>query len=133
MLQKMLRNTKNRRGFTLVEIIVVAVIVAILVVAATPIYLGYVSSSKVSEANSIGSSCANYLSAARISESSPVIITGFASIIASGSVLSYVTPLGDPVTYMVPLKATIATTGTIAAGGTVICTYDGKSGAVFSF
>ena len=51
MFHKMLKSSRNRQGFTLVEVIVVAVIVAILSAVAVPLYLGYINSAKVSTAN----------------------------------------------------------------------------------
>lgn len=44
-----LENPKNHKGFTLIELMAVVAIVSILVVLALPVYLDYVTRSKVSE------------------------------------------------------------------------------------
>ena len=53
---------KNQKGFTLVEVIVVAVIVAVLAAVAIPLYNGYIHDSRVNVANntagSVASACA---------------------------------------------------------------------------
>ena len=118
----------NKKGFTLVEVIVVAVIVAVLAAVAIPLYLGYITSSKANVANNTANACATYLAAARNSSSGTPTVTGFAASIAPGTVLSYTPTGGAAVTFTVPTLATLTTTGSLAAGGTVACTYDGTAG-----
>ncbi|MDR2578671.1 MAG: prepilin-type N-terminal cleavage/methylation domain-containing protein [Chitinispirillales bacterium] len=60
-MQKYLRNNK---GFTLVEVIVVAVIVLILAAVAIPLYNGYIKDSRVSVASSTAGTIASALGAA---------------------------------------------------------------------
>jgi type IV pilus assembly protein PilA len=49
---------KSQKGFTLVEVIVVAVIVAVLAAVAIPLYLNYISDSRMNAAtNAAGSIC----------------------------------------------------------------------------
>jgi len=47
------RGKENQRGFTLVEMMVVIIIVGILAAVAVPLYTGYVEKSKITEATSI--------------------------------------------------------------------------------
>ena len=49
---------KNKKGFTLVEVIVVAVIVLILAVVAIPLYQGYVNDSRQAAAENLGATVA---------------------------------------------------------------------------
>ena len=50
--------TKNRHGFTLTEVIVTSVIVAILAVVALPSYLGYMRSAQQSAVNNLSATAA---------------------------------------------------------------------------
>jgi len=52
----MFRTLKNKKGFTLVEILVVVIIVAILAAIAVPIYMRYVEKARSTEAQSAISS-----------------------------------------------------------------------------
>jgi type IV pilus assembly protein PilA len=51
---------KNSKGFTLVEVIVVAVIVAVLAAVAIPLYLNYVNSSRSNAAANTGGAVATF-------------------------------------------------------------------------
>ena len=55
----MKKTTKNKNGFTMIEIMVVVVIIAILAAFAVPIYIKYVESARASEAKSVISSISN--------------------------------------------------------------------------
>lgn len=57
------KNLKYARGFTLVEVIVVAVIVAVLATVAIPLYTNYVESSKKAIAENCAGSLASFISA----------------------------------------------------------------------
>jgi prepilin-type N-terminal cleavage/methylation domain-containing protein len=48
-----LMKRKNEKGFTLVEVIVVAVIVAVLAAVAIPLYMGYIRDSRIDVGNNI--------------------------------------------------------------------------------
>lgn len=50
---------KNQKGFTLVEVIVVAVIVAILAAVAIPLYMGYIRDSRINVGNNVGGTLAS--------------------------------------------------------------------------
>jgi len=55
---------KNQKGFTLVEVIVVAVIVAVLALVAVQLYQGYVTESRKNTAENLAASAASFLQAA---------------------------------------------------------------------
>ena len=55
----MKKTTKNKNGFTMIEIMVVVVIIAILAAFAVPIYIDYVKSARAAEAKSVMSSISN--------------------------------------------------------------------------
>lgn len=55
---------KNQKGFTLVEVIVVAVIVAILAAVAIPLYNGYIKQTKTDMCTNAAGAAASYASAA---------------------------------------------------------------------
>lgn len=54
---------KAQAGFTLVEVIVVAVIVAVLAGVSVPLYLGYVNSSRLNAASNAAGSAASFAGA----------------------------------------------------------------------
>ena len=56
---------KNQKGFTLIEVIVVAVIVAILAAVAIPIYNAYVNSSRQNVVNNTAGSLATFCATSR--------------------------------------------------------------------
>lgn len=45
---------RKEKGFTLVEVIVVAVIVAVLAAVAIPLYMGYIKDSRINVGNNVG-------------------------------------------------------------------------------
>jgi len=52
---------KNEKGFTLVEVIVVAVIVAVLALVSIQLYQGYVTEARKNTAENLAASAASYL------------------------------------------------------------------------
>lgn len=50
---------KDQKGFTLVEVIVVAVIVAVLAAVAIPLYMGYIRDSRINVGNNVGGTLAS--------------------------------------------------------------------------
>ena len=50
---------KDKKGFTLVEVIVVAVIVAVLAAVAIPLYMGYIRDSRIDVGNNVGGTLAS--------------------------------------------------------------------------
>lgn len=73
---KKIRNKKDEKGFTLVEVIVVAVIVAILAAVAVPLYQGYVDSSRENVVQNTAGSLASFCAASRNSGTIPDDIAG---------------------------------------------------------
>ncbi len=61
----MLKRVKRQDGFTLVEVIVVAVIVAVLAAVAIPLYNGYVRDSRKNVADNTAGTIASALAATR--------------------------------------------------------------------
>jgi prepilin-type N-terminal cleavage/methylation domain-containing protein len=55
----------NEKGFTLTEVIVVAIIVATLAAFAVPLYMGYLKDSRVSVGNNVGASLASAAGASK--------------------------------------------------------------------
>jgi prepilin-type N-terminal cleavage/methylation domain-containing protein len=53
----------KRKGFTLVEVIVVAVIVAVLAAVAIPLYIGYVADARVNQCENAAGSVASFCGA----------------------------------------------------------------------
>jgi len=54
---------EDRKGFTLVEVIVVAVIVAVLAAVAIPLYVSYVNDSRVNQCDNVAGSVAHFCGA----------------------------------------------------------------------
>ena len=51
---KLINNTlRNKKGFTLVELMIVVIIIGILTAVGVPLYLGYVKDSKVASAKAV--------------------------------------------------------------------------------
>lgn len=113
-----LKKINRQKGFTLVEVIVIAVIVAILAAVAIPIYLNYVKSSKTNQANNIGGATASFAGACA-STSGTFAFTN-SSATAAGSLTCTSTAVGTtsivlPLGFSVAGVATgAATTGTVA-------------------
>ena len=65
---------QKQRGFTLVEVIVVAVIVAAMAAVAVPLYLAYIDNSRLNAATNAAGSVASFLGACRNSSGAPDIL-----------------------------------------------------------
>lgn len=75
----------KKRGFTLVEVIVVAVIVAILAGVSVPLYLGYINNSRTNQATNAAGSAASFVNACNNGGNTPLAgpnIAGLAALAA---------------------------------------------------
>jgi prepilin-type N-terminal cleavage/methylation domain-containing protein len=61
----MMKYLRSNKGFTLVEVIVVAVIVLVLAAVAIPLYMGYINDSRKASAENIAGSIASSAGAAK--------------------------------------------------------------------
>jgi prepilin-type N-terminal cleavage/methylation domain-containing protein len=105
-----------KKGFTLVEVIVVAVIVAILAAVAIPIYQGYVNDSNKDQASNTAGSVASFCGAcaakggACAAAGTPIIVT--CPAVGTGT--------GSSATIQIPVGTTLSaiTTGTVGVRAT---------------
>jgi prepilin-type N-terminal cleavage/methylation domain-containing protein len=127
---------QKERGFTLVEVIVVSVIVAILASVAIPLYIGYVNDSAQNMANNEAKginaaicSAINYGFNGTVNATSP--ITGPAKLIWANT--SFPVTLSQPISYQVGNGVVVTYTGSLTnGGGTGTVTVRGKN-ATFNF
>jgi len=105
----MFKKLKNNKGFTLVEVIVVAVIVAVLALVAIQLYQGYVKESRRNTAENLAASAAGYLQSI-VNAVDAATADGLASPLNGGA--SWVVDI-DPgvgvnnVTFTCPVNATL--------------------------
>ena len=126
------RIRKNAKGFTLVEVIVVSVIVAVLAGVAIPIYIGYVNDATVNTCNNLASDLATAVSAGI--NGGATVITGTwpgnnvgpltiswtmpASFMNAGGAGANTAPL-----FRIPSGMTITVTGTGLVAGTALAPF----------
>ncbi len=118
----------NKKGVTLVEVTVVAVIISVLSLVGTQLYQGYVQDARQNTANNLGASAAGYLTTER---------NRGATGIAVGSGLTgdikVSLPTGIAQTkFTIPIDATLNITGTIA-GGTVSASIGGITSTTYNW
>jgi type IV pilus assembly protein PilA len=104
---------KNQKGFTLVEVIVVAVIVAVLAAVTIPLYMGYIKDSRINVANNTAGTVASAFGATKQQNATNVPA---AQQYVSGAVISLPGESGTPNNIIVPLEFTVTTTA-----NTVVC------------
>lgn len=100
----MKKQNKNKKGFTLVEVIVVAVIVAILAAVAIPIYQQYVDDSGDDSAQNASGAIASFCGACRAAGGT---VTGAPTTYAAGATI---TCTGPGTTIQVPVGVTAEVT-----------------------
>lgn len=115
----MLKLLRKNKGFTLVEVIVVAVIVAVLALVAIQLYQGYVKDARTNTAENLAASAAGYLQTERNRGCTiaPQSVTGPGQIAVTTPDSSV-----TATTFNVPKNAVVTFTGTHATGGTVTAT-----------
>lgn len=112
----MFKQLKNNKGFTLVEVIVVAVIVAVLALVAIQLYQGYVREARLGTANNLAASAAGYLQTERNRGATAIT----AGTVTGGQTIN-VTPAANSTAgvFTIPANATLTITGDAANGGKV--------------
>jgi len=102
----------KHQGFTLVEVIVVAVIVAVLAMFAVQIYAGYVKDSKEQVLENSAANAATFLNTA-LNLNADVPSTLIPATLTSGSEWVTFVPSGDSVTFTPPEGVTIMITSDV--------------------
>ncbi len=111
-----MKKHQSNKGFTLVEVIVVAVIVAVLAGVAIPLYINYVNDSRIASADSAAGSIATFFGAARNSEARLLAPARLGGRHVAGTIFTATN--GSTVT--IPAGVTVTVTGSFPAGGTVV-------------
>lgn len=99
---------KNQKGFTLVEVIVVAVIVAVLALVAIQLYQGYVREARSNTAENLAASAASFLQAA---ENVTQNYNPATPLIAGGTWTSTMPTSGEVITFACPANARLTVAG----------------------
>jgi prepilin-type N-terminal cleavage/methylation domain-containing protein len=109
-----IKSKKSQQGFTLVEVIVVAVIIAILAGVAIPLYLNYINNSRLNTASNAAGSAASFAGAC--------MAGGGVINLAAGASVDGPTPIlctdgtGDGSSLIVPENITLTRTGNVIHG-----------------
>jgi prepilin-type N-terminal cleavage/methylation domain-containing protein len=123
---------RKEKGFTLVEVIVVAVIVAVLAAVAIPLYMGYIRDSRVNVGNNVGGTLSSACGSTR--QQTLTIPAGTVASPAAPTAPSVITfpsianNASDPNTVIVPNSYTAIITNTTAT--CYFTTYGAGGGAV---
>lgn len=118
---------KNQKGFTLVEVIVVAVIVAVLAAVAIPLYNGYIKDSRQNVCNNTAGTVASACAATKQQNVANVPVGG---PYAAGASITFNGESGTPNNIMVPPDYTV-TIG--ASNATCTSTKDASVTATFNY
>lgn len=102
---------KNSKGFTLVEVIVVAVIVAVLALVAIQLYQGYVKDSRQNTSENLAASAAGYLQSAYNATDSATVVALAGTGLAAGASWGFRAASGDSIKFGCPSNASIAVSG----------------------
>lgn len=119
-------SNRKQQGFTLVEVIVVAVIVAALAAVSVPLYLNYVTSSRTNAAANTAGSVASFMGAC---SNQAGAVTGLAAASASTDSLTLICTYNtnQTTTMKVPRDIRIRLT-TLASPGTVNARHSADTG-----
>ena len=123
---------KNQKGFTLVEVIVVAVIVAVLAAVAIPLYMGYIKDSRINVGNNVGGTLAS-AGGATTQQQLPVPEGSYESAAAPAApaVVTFPSVSGAPNTVLIPNSYTANISNTTAQ--CYYTSYGATNATVFTF
>jgi type IV pilus assembly protein PilA len=122
---------KFQRGFTLVEVIVVAIIVAALAAVAIPLYNGYVTSSRNNAAANAAGSVASFMGACvNVSTGAGPYVTGVTTSSAAGPFTVTCTANGS--TIQVPTGVSVHVTN-LSGTGQAIAVAPGGANQTYSY
>lgn len=125
--------TRNQKGFTLVEVIVVAIIVAAMAAVAVPLYLGYVDSSRVNAASNAAGSLASFCGACRNTGGTVTLVGPVAPAVGGGSMTCSTNGTSIQIPADITAGHTPPGTGTPPTPGVVTGRHINSSAAASSF
>jgi len=123
----------KEKGFTLVEVIVVAVIVAVLAAVAIPLYMGYIRDSRINVGNNVGGSLSSACGATK-QQTLTIPAGNFASTlnnVATVTFPSVANDANDPNKVVIPAGFTA-----VISANTTTCyftTYGTNGAAIYTF
>lgn len=114
----------NNKGFTLVEVIVVAVIVAVLALVAIQLYTGYIEEARRNTAENLAGSASNFLQSvvnSGVLETAIANFTGTNTGGTTGLTWSATLPGSNVVSFTIPPNAVVT-----VSGGVVTASVNGE-------
>jgi prepilin-type N-terminal cleavage/methylation domain-containing protein len=100
----MFHKSRKEKGFTLVEVIVVAVIVAVLAAVAIPLYMGYIKDSRINVGNNVAGTISSACGAST----------------QQGKVFTVTSPLVSPAEPSAPISLTFASVNDPNVNNTIV-------------
>jgi len=127
-----IQKKNQKKGFTLVEVIVVAVIVAILAAVAIPIYQNYVNDSRTNSAANAAGALASFAGACSTNSGA---LTGLSNQAYTASGTAVCTYDGKTTSSIIPAGMTVsAFSYTAGSGGSITVTHSkGGTGTTIAF
>ena len=126
----MFPQSRKEKGFTLVEVIVVAVIVAVLAAVAIPLYMGYIRDSRINVANNVAGSVASACGATRQQDTTIAIFNG---TLTGGNGVSLTFPGLNSVNNLIAIPEGYSVAIATGAGTVVVTHSSGGSSRTFTF
>jgi prepilin-type N-terminal cleavage/methylation domain-containing protein len=125
----MSHNSRKEKGFTLVEVIVVAVIVAVLAAVAIPLYMGYIRDSRINVCNNVAGSVASACGATR--QQDTTLEANFDGTYSGGAIITF--PGLNSVNNVIDIPSDFTVTVS-TANGTVLCNHtSGGSSRTYTY